>query len=99
MTAGETVDVETLLERRQLTTDKQKSACVAQFAEWIETESDSDLRYPRDWSWVLDQSGLAADLRNRLEPSDEPLAHQAGSAFRKHSYRLQAIRLFGNGIN
>jgi hypothetical protein len=77
--------------------DKQKMDCIPEFARWIESQEDHDpdLCYPREWSWVLDQIGLDAQLRTRLVPSDEPLEHQASHELRKHSYRLQAISLFG----
>jgi len=98
MTTGETVSVEALLETRTLNmAGKSKTDCIPEFACWIESQEahDPDLCYPREWSWVLDQIGLDENLRARLVPSDEPLEHQASHELRKHSYRLEAIRLFG----
>ncbi|MHB1732058.1 MAG: hypothetical protein ACYCU8_01225 [Ferrimicrobium acidiphilum] len=100
MTTGETVDIDELSATHKLNmANGQKADCIADFGEWIAVMQDCDLRYPQEWSWVLDQINLDQGLRAKLTPSSEPLVHQASHALRKHSYRLQAIRLFGDGIN
>ena len=100
MTTGETIDVDELSATHKLNmSDGQKISYITDFGEWIAATQDCDLRYPQEWSWVLDQINLDQGLRAKLTPSSEPLVHQASHALRKHSYRLQAIRLFGDGIN
>jgi hypothetical protein len=98
VTTGETVDAEVLFATRRInTSDKQKADYISKFVQWIESQEDYDidLRYPQEWSWVLDEIDLDTELRAKLIPSDAPLVHQASHALRKHSYRLQAISLFG----